>query len=112
MCCAFVGRSVCVAFVVSILFCFGDPRHNFGVRSGILFPWWSHTLQTQSCNAPVLIMAAKDLDYNSWSLEDLRAEASERSISFVSKDGIKTLASKLRVHDKLMANPGDESTED
>ena len=43
------------------------------------------------------------------SLEDLRTEASNRSICFTSKDGIKTLASKLRVHDKLMANPGDAS---
>ena len=35
---------------------------------------------------------------------------SNRSICFTSKDGIKTLASKLRVHNKLMANPGDVFT--
>ena len=50
-------------------------------------------------------MATKDLGYDSWSLEDLRTEASNRSICFTSKDGIKMVASKLRVHDKLMANP-------
>ena len=48
-------------------------------------------------------------DYKLWSLEKLRAEASERSINFSSKDGVKTLASKLRVHDKLMTSPGDAS---
>ena len=69
-----------------------------------------HILQTQSCNTPVLIMATKDSSYNSWSLEDLRTEAGNRSICFTSKDGIKTLASKLRLHDKLMANPGDACT--
>ena len=56
-------------------------------------------------------MATKDSNYNSWSLEDLRTEASNRSLCFTaSKDGIKTLASKLRVHDELMANPGDAFT--
>ena len=55
-------------------------------------------------------MAEKGNDYKSWSLEDLRTEASNRSICFTSKDGVKTLASKLRVHDKLMANPGDACT--
>ena len=35
MCCAFVGRSVCAAFVVSILFCFGDPRHMWSVLTYI-----------------------------------------------------------------------------
>ena len=37
VCCAFVGRSVCVAFVVSLLFCFGDPRHT---RAGSLGSVW------------------------------------------------------------------------
>ena len=53
-------------------------------------------------------MADKDTDYNLWTLEELRAEASNRSIVFISKDGVKTLASRLRVHDRLMANPGDD----
>ena len=35
----------------------------------------------------------------------LRAEAAKRSIVFVSMDDVKTLASSLRVHDRLMANP-------
>ena len=53
-------------------------------------------------------MADKDTDYNLWTLEELRAEASNRSIVFISKDGVRTLASRLRVHDRLMANPGDD----
>ena len=51
-------------------------------------------------------MADKNID--SWTLEELRAEAGKRSIVFVSKDGVKTLAGKLRVHDRLMVNPGDD----
>ena len=50
-------------------------------------------------------------DYGSWTLEDLRIEASRRSIAFISKDGIKTLASKLRVHDKLMTQIETDSIE-
>ena len=53
-------------------------------------------------------MADKDTDYNLWTLEELRAEASNRSIVFISKDGVRTMASRLRVHDRLMANPGDD----
>ena len=53
-------------------------------------------------------MAEKNTDFNSWTLEELRAEAEKRSIVFVSKDGVKTLASKLRVHDRLMGNPSDD----
>ena len=64
--------------------------------SGILFQWESHTPQTQLSAAPISIMAAKGPDYNSWSLEDLRAEARKKYILFTSKDGVKTLASKLK----------------
>lgn len=46
-------------------------------------------------------MAARASDYDSWSLQDLRDEASKRSIYFSSKDGVKTLSSKLRVFDRL-----------
>jgi len=60
----------------------------------------------------VIIMADKNTDYNSWKLEELRAEAGKRSIFFVSKDGVKTLASKLKVHDRLMANPGNDDLEE
>ena len=63
------------------------------------------SLETQTRNAlnnNFFIMAEKANDYNSWSLEDLRAEARKRSIVFVNKDGVKTLASKLRTHDALM----------
>ena len=48
-------------------------------------------------------MAEKSIDYKSWSLEELRAEARKRFIHFTQKDGVKTLASKLRTHDKLMS---------
>ena len=113
--------SVIVSFgVISLLFLFLSSRDFSGLTPHFWCQKWDtiplvfvvHTLQTQSCNTQVLIMAAKDSGYDSWSLEDLRAEASSRSICFTSKDGIKTLASKLRVHDKLMANPGDVITGD
>lgn len=48
-------------------------------------------------------MAEKSFDYKSWSLEELRAEARKRFILFTRKDGVKTLASKLRMHDRLMS---------
>ena len=48
-----------------------------------------------------LIMATAAINYDSWSLEDLRAEATKRNIYFSSKDGVKTLASKLRTSDRI-----------
>ncbi|XP_068684916.1 uncharacterized protein [Montipora foliosa] len=48
-------------------------------------------------------MAEKSFDYKSWSLEELRAEARKRFILFTRKDGVETLASKLRMHDRLMS---------
>lgn len=57
-------------------------------------------------------MADKNTDYNLWTLEELRAAAGKRSIVFVSKDSVKTLASKLKEHDRLMANPGDDDLEE
>lgn len=46
-------------------------------------------------------MAARAINYDSWSLQDLRDEATKRSIYFSSKDGVKTLASKLRTFDRI-----------
>ena len=46
-------------------------------------------------------MATAAIDYDSWSLQDLRVEATRRSIYFSSKDGVKTLASKLRTSDRI-----------
>ena len=123
VCCGLVGRGACIqSLLVSVLllvlvFPYLSSREFSGLTPHFSYQEWGpiplvfvvHTLQTQSCNTQVLIMAAKDSGYDFWSLEDLRTEASNRSICFTSKDGIKTLASKLRVHDKLMANPGDES---
>ena len=40
-------------------------------------------------------MAARASDYDSWSLQDLREEASKRSIYFSSKDGVRTLARNI-----------------
>ena len=48
-------------------------------------------------------MAEKSSDYKSWSLEELRAEARKRFVLFTAKDGVKTLISKLKTHDKLMS---------
>ena len=62
-----------------------------------------HSPQTQSRNTLLRnSMAAKFPDYNSWPLEELRSEATKRAILLISKDGVKTLASKLRAHDRLM----------
>ena len=85
-------------------FCVRAHLHifQFGVRSGILFPWESHTPQTQLSAAPISIMDAKGPDYNSWSLEDLRGEQGKDLFYFLGKDGVKTLASKLRIQDRLM----------
>ena len=122
VCCGLVGRGACIqSLLVSVLLLvlvfpylssreFSGLAPHFWCQKWDTIPFVIHTLQTQSCNTQVLIIAAKDSGYDSWSLEDLRTEASNRSICFTSKDGIKTLASKLRVHDKLMANPGDAST--
>ena len=52
---------------------------------------------------PVHYSDATHYHYKSWSLEELRAEARKRFILFTQKDGVKTLASKLRTHDKLMS---------
>ena len=46
-------------------------------------------------------MAASATNYDSWSLQNLRDEATKRMIYFSSKDGVKTLAGKLRTHDRL-----------
>ena len=48
-------------------------------------------------------MAEKSFDYKSWSLEELRTEASKRFILLTQKNGVKTLASKVKTHDKLMS---------
>ena len=113
VCCGFAGR-VLYSCLFNLAVQGKEPRHIFGVRSGISFPWSlsPYITQMQRCNTLLLGIstAEKGIDYKSWSLEDLRTEASNRSICFTSKDGVKTLASKLRVHDKLMANPGDAST--
>ena len=53
-------------------------------------------------------MAARATDYDSWSLQELRDEATRRSIYFPRKDGVKTLASRLRAFDRLGQSSGDE----
>ena len=53
-------------------------------------------------------MAARATDYNSWSLQELRDEATRRRIYyFPRKDGVKTLASKLRTFDRSGQSSGD-----
>ena len=123
VCCGIVGRGACIqsllfSVLLVLVFPFLSSREFSGPTSHFWCQEWDpiplvfvvYRLQTQSCNTQVLSMAEKSIDYKSWSLEDLRTEAGNRSICFTSKDGIKTLASKLRVHDKLMANPDDACT--
>ena len=54
------------------------------------------------------IMAARATNYDSWSLQLLRDEATKRCIYFPRKDGVKTLASRLRTFDRLGQSSGDE----
>ena len=53
-------------------------------------------------------MVARATDYDSWSLQELRDEATRRCIYFPRKDGVKTLASRLRTFDRLGQGSGDE----
>jgi hypothetical protein len=39
--------------------------------------------------------------YDNWSLDGVRDECQAQQIEFSSKDGVKTLSSKLRTNDKL-----------
>ena len=112
LCCGFVGRGVKYValplvfsyFLLAISRDPGDrkPSHNFWCQEWDQnFPGACISHLRHNRGAQLLFMATTS-DYGSWTLEDLRIEASRRSIAFISKDGIKTLASKLRVHDKLM----------
>ena len=53
-------------------------------------------------------MAARATDFDSWSLQELRDETTRRCIYFPRKDGVKTLASRLRTFDRLGQSSGDE----
>ena len=81
-----------------------EQRGPKGTRYFVFFLLFTPQTQTHI----LVIMAEKNTDYSSWTLEELRAEAERRSIVFVSKDGVRTLTSKLRVHDRLMGNPCDD----
>ena len=106
VCCGFAGRVLYGRFAQ---LCHRRERStsHFGVRSGTVFPWSfsSYITQTQRRNTLILgiSMAEKSFDYKSWSLEELRAEVRKRFILFTQKDGVKTLISKLRTHDRLMS---------
>ena len=52
-------------------------------------------------------MAARTTNYDSWSLQELRDEATRRCIYFPRRDGVKTLASGLRTFDRLGQSSGD-----
>ena len=114
VCCGIAGRVVS-GFQSCRIAQGKGPRHIFGVRSGIVFPWYlsPHITQTRSRNTLILgiSMAEKNVDYKSWSLEELRVEAKKRFVLFTQKDGVKTLASKLRTHDKLMSKKADITEE-
>ena len=114
VCCGIAGRVVS-SFRSCRIAQGKGPRHIFGVRSGIVFPWYlsPHITQTRSRNTLILgiSMAEKNVDYKSWSLEELRAEAKKRFVLFTQKDGVKTLARKLRTYDKLMSKKADITEE-
>ena len=107
VCCGFAGRVLYSRFGQSFSRTRERSTSHFGVRSGIIFPWSFSPCITQTQRRNTLIlgisMAEKSFDYKSWSLEELRAEARKRFILFTRKDGVKTLASKLRMHDRLMS---------
>ena len=48
-------------------------------------------------------------DCDNWPLERLRDECKTRQIEFSTKDGVKTLSSKLRTNDKLLNVSGNVS---
>ena len=53
-------------------------------------------------------------NYDNWPLERLRDECNTRQIEFSTKEGVKTLSSKLRTNDKLLnvsGNAGAMQTE-
>ena len=52
-------------------------------------------------------MAARATGYDSWSLQELRDEATKRCIYFPRKDGVKILASRPRTFDRLGQSSGD-----
>ena len=53
-------------------------------------------------------MAARATDYDCWSLQELRDETTRKCIySVPRKDGVKTLASRLRTFDRLGQSSGD-----
>ena len=56
----------------------------------------------------LLFCIIMSVDYSTWSLEELRNEAEARNLRFSSKDGVKTLVSKLRRNDRR--STGDSST--
>ena len=49
--------------------------------------------------------------YDEWELEDLRIACADRKIEISSKDGVKTLAARLRTDDKCTAQIGEKATE-
>lgn len=61
----------------------------------------SSTGDTQGNSIRLFNMATAAIGYDSWVLKDLRAEAIKRGIHFSPKDGVKTLASKLRTSDRI-----------
>jgi hypothetical protein len=50
--------------------------------------------------------------YSTWALDDLRAEADTRNLRYSSKDGVKTLSSKLRRHDRHSTGESNESEDE
>ena len=53
-------------------------------------------------------MVARATGYDFWSLQEVRDEATRSGIYFPRKDGVKTLASRLRTFDRLGQSSGDE----
>ena len=81
LCCGFAGRVLSGHFLNRIIQG-KDSCHILCIRSGIIFPWFLSPYITQSQRRNTLMlgisMAEKSSIYKSWSLEELRAEASER----------------------------------
>ena len=114
-----VMHSYCVFSWVCLLLVFLFVRGRPPVWRAIVIDFWcqkwdssltvciNSSIGNTQTNSKGFTMAARASDYDSWSLQDLRDEASKRSIYFSSKDAVKTLASKLRVFDRLAQSLGD-----
>ena len=60
--------------------------------------WWQRW-DYQGCEVLLVNCSVRMTDYNDWQLDALREECTRRELTINSKDGVKTLAARLRTYD-------------